>query len=187
MLAEITKNNTEDQRAMVMSLTSIGYGVGICVGPLVGCKYAWKNGSCVVLMAMCIALLMDPVNQYPWLFHNDGQIKAFLVTYPFFLPCFSIVLYSLFAGFVTFFFVEETMDTKKHQHNEEPTTFIQDTCVKRYSTFDSPQQQQPRQNMIQLNCSILQRIRLALTPPVAHAIVMSFLAVGAYLAFEGRF
>ncbi|KAJ8657246.1 hypothetical protein O0I10_007062 [Lichtheimia ornata] len=175
MLAEITKNNTEDQRAMVMSLTSIGYGVGICVGPLVG------------------SFLMDPVNQYPGLFHHDGQIKTFLVTYPFFLPCFSIVLYSLFAGFITFFFVEETMeDTKKHQHNEEPATFIEETRVKRYSTFESPhkhtmQRQLPRQNMIQFDCSIFQRMRLALTPPVAHAISKSFLAVCAYLAFEVLF
>lgn len=138
------------------------------------------------------AFLMDPVNQYPGLFHHDGQIKTFLVTYPFFLPCFSIVLYSLFAGFITFFFVEETMeDTKKHQHNEEPATFIEETRVKRYSTFESPhkhtmQRQLPRQNMIQFDCSIFQRMRLALTPPVAHAISMSFLAVCAYLAFEGR-
>lgn len=134
---------------------------------------------------------MDPVNQYPGLFVEDGRIKTFLLAYPFFLPCFAIVLYSLFASLITFFFVEETMQTKEQQHNEEPIPYIQETCVKHYSTFDPPHNQAmtpaSRQHMIQSNClSLLQRMRLALTPSVAHAILMSLLAVSAYLAFEGK-
>lgn len=52
MITEITKDNTEEQRAMAMTLTSIGYGVGICAGPLIGCKYGSMIHSSMMLNYM---------------------------------------------------------------------------------------------------------------------------------------
>jgi len=69
--------------------------VGIIVGPLIG------------------GYLAKPASQYPAYFGNWG----FLIDYPYFLPCFIAGFINLFAAMVGFFFLEETLASKKTPRN----------------------------------------------------------------------
>ncbi|PLW32650.1 hypothetical protein PCASD_13363, partial [Puccinia coronata f. sp. avenae] len=69
--------------------------VGIIVGPLIG------------------GYLAKPASQYPDYF---GYVQ-FLVDYPYFLPCFIAGMINLFAVTIGFFFLEETLASKKTHNN----------------------------------------------------------------------
>lgn len=52
--------------------------------------------------------LADPANEYPRLFD-----RAFFRDYPYFLPCFVTGLVAFAVGLATFFFLEETLPSKR--------------------------------------------------------------------------
>ncbi|KAH9455158.1 hypothetical protein Pst134EA_022635 [Puccinia striiformis f. sp. tritici] len=69
--------------------------VGIIIGPLIG------------------GYLAKPATQYPEYF---GKIE-FLIDYPYFLPCFIAGMINLLAVIVGFFFLDETLPSKKRTRN----------------------------------------------------------------------
>ncbi|PLW18603.1 hypothetical protein PCANC_09214 [Puccinia coronata f. sp. avenae] len=92
VLAEITDDTN---KARAFSLIPMCNAVGIIVGPLIG------------------GYLAKPASQYPDYF---GYVQ-FLVDYPYFLPCFIAGMINLFAVTIGFFFLEETLASKKTHNN----------------------------------------------------------------------
>ncbi|KAH9445682.1 hypothetical protein Pst134EB_023518 [Puccinia striiformis f. sp. tritici] len=92
VLAEITD---ETNKARAFSLIPMCNAVGIIIGPLIG------------------GYLAKPATQYPEYF---GKIE-FLIDYPYFLPCFIAGMINLLAVIVGFFFLDETLPSKKRTRN----------------------------------------------------------------------
>ncbi|CAG8525501.1 2081_t:CDS:2, partial [Paraglomus occultum] len=93
MLAELTD---ETNQATAFSFLPFMYGIGIIIGPMLG------------------GFLAKPAEQYPSIFGNC----PFLKTYPYFLPCFVASLICLFGFTIGFFFLEETLESKKKQKSK---------------------------------------------------------------------
>ncbi|OAV86762.1 hypothetical protein PTTG_05566 [Puccinia triticina 1-1 BBBD Race 1] len=91
VLAEITD---ETNKARAFSLLPMSNAIGMILGPMIG------------------GYLAQPTKQYPEVF---GNIE-FLNHYPYFLPCFIAGITNLLAVVLGFFYLEETLPSKKaHQ------------------------------------------------------------------------
>ncbi|POW18253.1 hypothetical protein PSHT_06002 [Puccinia striiformis] len=80
---------------IITTLIPMCNAVGIIIGPLIG------------------GYLAKPATQYPEYF---GKIE-FLIDYPYFLPCFIAGMINLLAVIVGFFFLDETLPSKKRTRN----------------------------------------------------------------------
>ncbi|CAM0135272.1 unnamed protein product [Umbelopsis sp. WA50703] len=121
MIAEITVDVSEADRARAFSLLPLMFGLGSIVGPVLG------------------GFLADPVKNYPSVFGNLGFITEFLTSYRYFLP--SCVAASIcFCGWIFGqLYLEETLigqrpQDKKAKKEEEERLLANNRA--NYSTFN---------------------------------------------------
>ncbi|OZJ04906.1 hypothetical protein BZG36_02505 [Bifiguratus adelaidae] len=94
MVAELTVDLSESQRARAFSLLPLMFGLGSILGPMLG------------------GFLNHPVEQFPALFDGRGAFTNFFRHYPYFLPCFVGGLICFLGLMVGVFFLEETLGGK---------------------------------------------------------------------------
>ncbi|KAJ2962067.1 hypothetical protein NQZ79_g2729 [Umbelopsis isabellina] len=120
MIAEITVESSEADRARAFSLLPLMFGLGSIIGPILG------------------GFLADPVKNYPSIFGNLGIVTEFLTSYRYFLP--SLVATSIcFCGWVFGqLYLEETLNGKRPQdkkaQKEEEERLLANARAN-YSTF----------------------------------------------------
>ncbi|CDH51879.1 mfs transporter [Lichtheimia corymbifera JMRC:FSU:9682] len=130
MVSEISAGYSETQRARAFSLLQVVFGLGSIVGAFLG------------------GYLSEPVQKYPSLFNNAGQLTDFLNEYPYFLPCFAAALIDTVCWIAGFLFLEETLIKKEADDNEttrqeqENAPLLDNVDGETYSTFSGQEQQQ---------------------------------------------
>jgi MFS family permease len=128
MIAELTVDVSEADRAQAFALLPFMFGLGSVIGPVIG------------------GFLADPVKNYPPVFGNLGWITEFLTTYPYFLPSF-IASCICFCGWIFgILFLEESLmgkrpqDKKKKRDEEQRLLSDRDAS---YSTFPNGKKHSP--------------------------------------------
>jgi MFS family permease len=101
MVAELTD---ETNKAEAFGYLSLVFGAGFVIGPFIG------------------GLFSSPAKYYPWLFGNIEIFKRF----PYFLPCLVGSVLCLTSCVFGYFFLEETLESKKVRSREE-SPLLQET------------------------------------------------------------
>ncbi|GAB5587285.1 hypothetical protein Unana1_02185 [Umbelopsis nana] len=97
MIAEMTVDASEADRAKAFALLPFMFGLGSVIGPVLG------------------GFLADPVKNYPSVFGNLGWITSFLTEFRYFLPAF-VAACICFCGWIFgILFLEETLEGKRPQ------------------------------------------------------------------------
>ncbi|KAI9289241.1 major facilitator superfamily domain-containing protein [Umbelopsis sp. AD052] len=128
MIAELTIDVSEADRAQAFALLPFMFGLGSVIGPVLG------------------GFLADPVKNYPSAFGNLGWITEFLTTYRYFLPSF-IASCICFCGWIFgILFLEETLNGKRPQDkkkkNDEEARLLSEGEAN-YSTFPNGKKHSP--------------------------------------------
>lgn len=120
MIAEMTVDASEADRAKAFALLPFMFGLGSVIGPVLG------------------GFLADPVKNYPYVFGNLGWITSFLTEFRYFLPSF-VAACICFCGWIFgILFLEETLEGKRPQDKkalkDEEQRLLSDGEAN-YSTF----------------------------------------------------
>jgi hypothetical protein len=111
MLGEMTDSTN---RGLAFAIWESSFGIGQIVGPALG------------------GLLAKPAENYPSLFGNIPLFK----TYPYLLPCLVGSFFSIFGVCIGFFFLEETLSSRKRLSLDEESKFKpQDTSASLATLF----------------------------------------------------
>lgn len=173
MIAEVTADASEADRARAFALLPFMFGLGSVIGPVLG------------------GFLADPVKNYPSVFGDLGWLTDFLTEYRYFLPSFMAASICFCGWIFGLLYLEETLIGKRPQDKkvikDEEQRLLSDGEAS-YSTFrdgDSSASCSPTPTIKEIPRRLT--FREAITPPVI-AVSISFGLIALHGVFyDGKF
>lgn len=134
MLSELTEKHSASDRTRAFTLLQVTFGLGSIVGAALG-GIVYLELLFMGSKYITLGFLSMPVLHYPNIFGNLGFVTDFLISFPYFLPCFVAACLSSACWLLSFFYLEETLVKDIPSQGEEQALLTSE--VSQYDSIDT--------------------------------------------------